>query len=497
MPGFVSRHWRKTLIVPPIALGVALIAAMASSKAPPQRVEAAEAARPARIISVPAVDLQPRATGFGQVKPEHVWQAVAQVAGRVVEVHPNLKRGAILPRGTVVARIDPTAYELTLREREADLRELEVREGNTRASIAIEERALGLASDEAERQRRLRLSGTVSQATLDAAEKTLLATEQSLQNLRNTLNLIPVETALARTRLEQARLDVDYTTMTAPFAMRVSQVNITESQFATVGHVLAEGDSIAVAEVEAQFTFGELAPLMHHVGITAMRDGVGQDKLGGVLDVDAVVRLHGGGGALQTVEWPARLVRVSDTVDPQTRTVGIIVAVEGSYRTASPGVRPPLVKNMFVEVELRGRPIPNVLVVPRLALHDHHAYLLDGDNRLMKRPVTVHAVQDDLAVIAAGLSEGDRLVISDLIPAVAGMRIDPRPDEAERARLIAVAEGRLAEAGAAAWGGDAETGGVAETPVDLDTGADPGIDTEDDPHTGGAAGILDASEVLQ
>jgi len=450
MPGFIARHWRKALVVPPVLLGVVLMAAMAGGKAPPQRIEAAEAARPARIIQVPAVDLLPRASGFGQVTPEHVWQAVAQVAGRLVEVHPNLKRGAILPEGTVVARIDPTAYELTLREREADLRELEVREENTRASIAIEEKALALAGSELERQRRLRSSGTVAQATLDNAEKTQLATEQSLQNLRNDLNLIPVERALAEARLEQARLDVEHTTLTAPFAMRVSQVNITESQFATVGQVLAEGDSIAVAEVEAQFTFGELAPLMHGARGAAGDMGnmldrvVNQEGVGAALDVQATVRLMSGGAVPQMVEWPARLVRVSDTVDPQTRTFGVIVAVEESYRGARPGVRPPLVKNMFVEVELRGRPVPGVIVVPRLALHEGHVYVLDKDDRLVKRRVSVHAYQGDLAVIARGLSEGERLVVSDLIPAVPGMLIDPRPDEEERDRLLAAAAGETA-----------------------------------------------------
>jgi len=449
MPGFVARHWRKTLIVPPLLLGVILMAAMAGGKTPPQRASTAEQARPARVISVPAVDLLPRATGFGQVTPEHVWQAVAQVAGRVVEVHPNLKRGALIPEGTVIARIDPTAYKLTLREREVDLRELEVREANARSSIAIEDRALGLARDEVERQKRLRQSGTVAQATLDNAEKTLLATEQSLQNMRNTLNLLPVQKALAEARLDQARLDVEHTTLTAPFAMRVSQVNITESQFATVGQVLAEGDSIAVAEVEAQFTFGELAPMMHdfsgaHPGQPPQMSE--EERAGGVSrQVEAVVRLHAGGEVPQTIEWPARLVRVSDTVDPKTRTVGIIVAVEGSYHIhaqgAHPGMQPPLVKNMFVEVELRGRPIPHVIVVPRLALHDGQVYVLNEDDRLVKRPVTVHAVQGDLAIIREGVREGDRLVVSDLIPAVPGMLIDPRPDAEERARLIATAEG--------------------------------------------------------
>ncbi|WP_299439869.1 efflux RND transporter periplasmic adaptor subunit [uncultured Rhodospira sp.] len=442
MLGFVSRHWRKTLVVPPVALGVALIMVMAGGKAPPVRAEGAEVARPARVIAVPAVDLVPRATGFGQVTPEHVWQAVAQVAGRLVEVHPRLKRGAILEKGTVVARIDPSAYKLTLREREVELRELEIDEQNARSLIDIQERAVEVARRDLNRQRELRGSGAASQAALDQAETALLNAEQNLQNLRNTLNLIPVQRALAQARLEQAQLDVENTTLTAPFDIRVAKVNVVESQFATVGEVLAEGDSIDVAEVEAQFTFNELAPLMHNISGDAMRRAASENRIGAALEAEAVVRLLGGGELAQVVEWPARLVRVSDTVDPQTRTFGVIVAVEGSYQSARPGVRPPLVKNMFVEVELRGQPVPGVIIVPRLSVHDGHVYVLDDADRLEKRPVRVHAVQGDLAVVAGGLSEGDRLVVSDLIPAVEGMLIEPRPDPAERARLIAAAEGR-------------------------------------------------------
>jgi hypothetical protein len=46
--------------------------------------------------------------------------------------------------------------------------------------------------------------------------------------------------------------------------------------------------------------------------------------------------------------------------------------------------------------------------------------------------------QDDWVVIAEGIAPGDRVVLSDLIPAVPGMLLDPRPDTelaAELARL--------------------------------------------------------------
>ncbi|KAA5606001.1 efflux RND transporter periplasmic adaptor subunit [Roseospira marina] len=435
------RHWRKALFAPPLALGVLLILVLAGGKAPPVHADgAAEAARPARFIVVPEVALVPRASGFGQVSPQDIWQAVAQVAGRVVAVNDNLKRGAILPEGAEIARIDPATYALTVRQRETDLRELEVREENARASIAIEERTLEVARRDLARQRDLRRSGAASQATLDQAERTVLTGEQSLQNLRNTLNLLPAQRALAEAKLEQARLDLTNTSITAPFAIRISQVNVAESQFATVGQVLAEGDSIAVSEVEAQFTYGELLPLIGGVSGDAIRRAVREDRMGAAAGITATVRLQTGGTVNRVMTWPGRVVRVSDTIDPKTRTAGIIVAVEDSYERAIPGVRPPLVKNMFVEVELTGPVIPGAVVIPRLAMHGGAVYLLDADDRLVKRPVTIRFTQGDLAVIEQGLAPGDRLVVTDLMPAVAGMLLDPRRDDAARDRLIAAAE---------------------------------------------------------
>ncbi|MQX38510.1 efflux RND transporter periplasmic adaptor subunit [Roseospira navarrensis] len=446
---FVRRHWRKTLVVPPVVVGVLLILVLAGGKAPPVRADGAtETARAARIITVPEVALVPRATGFGQVRPQDVWQAVAQVAGRVVAVDDNLKRGAILAAGTEIARIDPSNYDLTVRQREADLKELAVEEENARASIAIQERAVALAERDLARQRDLRRTGAASQSALDQAESALLNAEQTLQNLRNTLNLIPSRRALAEARLEQARLDLENTRITAPFAIRVAEVNVAESQFATVGQVLAEGDGIAVSEIEAQFTFAELLPLMNPGTGDLMRQATRRDSVGEALDIEATVRLETGGTVSRTVSWPARLVRVSDTIDPKTRTAGIILAVEGSYEQAVPGVRPPLVKNMFVAVELRGPAIEGAVVVPRLAVHDGRVYLLDGDDRLVKRPVAIRFYQGDLAVIEDGVRPGDRLVVTDLMPAVAGMLLDPRPDEAVRARLIAEATGEAPAADA-------------------------------------------------
>jgi multidrug efflux pump subunit AcrA (membrane-fusion protein) len=122
----------------------------------------------------------------------------------------------------------------------------------------------------------------------------------------------------------------------------------------------------------------------------------------------------------------------------------VIVAVDEPYRKAVPGKRPPLVKDMFVQVALRGRPWAAALVVPRVAIHrgpDGRAavYLVDADGRLAIRPVALGPAQDDLVVVSEGLAPGDLVVVSDLIPAIAGMRLEPNPDAAVALRLRAQA----------------------------------------------------------
>ena len=58
---------------------------------------------------------------------------------------------------------------------------------------------------------------------------------------------------------------------------------------------------------------------------------------------------------------------MSDTIDPKTGTLGVIVVVEAAYGSAVPGAKPPLTKGMFVEVSIAGHPVTG-LAVPRCAL---------------------------------------------------------------------------------------------------------------------------------
>lgn len=436
---FLRRYGRRLLIIPPLLVAALILVVATQSRPAPQRVEAEETARAARVVAAPRLDVVPRVTAHGPVLPGRTWDAVAEVAGRVLEVHPDLKNGALLPAGTVLARIDPSAAELALAQVEAQLREMEIRERNTRKSLEIERRALESLRRDLQRKRTLGQQGATAQATIDAAERALLQGEQQVQTLENTLAVLPQERAVLEARRADAARDVERTVIVAPFDIRVRTAAVEVDQYAARGQVLAQGDGIAVAEVTAQ------VPLDRMWTLLPAGEDVPPDmaRVAEVLDVTPVVRLRAGD---LTVEWPGRVARVAETVDPQTRTVGVIVAVDDPYTQARPGKRPPLTRSMFVEVELRGRPQPDRIVIPREALRrapggEAVVWVLDAEDRLRTRTVDVAFRQGGIAVLDGGVDEGERVVLSDLIPAVEGMLVAAAPDEQAAARLVAEAEG--------------------------------------------------------
>ena len=453
MRRLLRRAGRLLLFLAPVAVGAAVIGYAANVREGPQRLPPEERTTPARVVTAPAVDVVPRALGYGSVRPGRVWEAVAQVGGSVVYRHPELEKGAILRAGTELLRIDPTDYRLAVAQIEANIRSTEaqlavidVRASNAKRSLAIEERSIGLARKEFERKQRLARQGTISQAAVDQEERGVLVGEQAVQNLRNSMRLLPAERSVLEATLDQleaqletARRNLQRTRIVAPFHCRIAEVNVERAQFAGQGKVLVVADSLDVAEVTAQVPIGTMLTLVPRDLDLPLDAGAPMPRLRDVAGLEAIVRLRTGRGA---AEWPARFSRMSDTVDRRTRTVGVIVAVDDPYRQVVPGERPPLVKNMYVEVEIRGRPRPGAVVVPRGALHGGEVRVAGPDGRLRIREVEADFLQADFVVVRSGLEAGERVVVSDLPFAVDGMRLDPVEDEEARAALVAEAAGR-------------------------------------------------------
>jgi RND family efflux transporter MFP subunit len=433
-------HWRKLLILPPIALGLLVLMFMASNRQGPQKAESGEPTKLVRIVEARQLELIPTAEGYGAVQPARIWSAVAQVAGRIVDIHPRLRDGEIISEGSLLLQIDPVDYQLNLAQAEAELAELEVEATNAKASLSIEERTLGIAQREYERISKLAKKGTASQSDVDNAERNLLTSRNAVQNVKNTLALLPTKRKVLEAKRTQAERDLENTRLLAPFNLRITNMSIELDQYVSKGETLVAGDAVDRVEVVARFPMSSLRRLF----IGYERHDISAELMSGHLaDFVALqprVKLDLG---TTIAEWEAEFVRFSDTVDPETRTMGVVVAVDKPFEKIEPGIRPPLSKGMFVQVLLQGKPQPDRIVIPRSAVRDSVVYLADDEKRLRRKAVDLLFSQGEISVVASGITAGQKIVVSDLVPAVSGMQLETQVDESIAQAIIAAARGEL------------------------------------------------------
>ncbi len=451
-PTFLSRFGRQALILPPLVIGAAVLFVVVSRRNTPQPEVIPEASRPLYVIKVPRTSVVPRVLGYGTARPGDIWSAVAEVKGRIIETHPELKAGAIVRQGEMVVRIDPTEYELQIAKLQAEIAqveaqqsELDARELNYKASLAIEQQSLLVAERELDRISGLRKSNAVAEVEYDSAQRVVLSQQQNLQSLRSSLNVLPAQRHALSASLDakhaalgQAQMDLDRTQMHAPFDCRLSDVALEAGQFVAAGETLFEAYGASVAEVEAQMPIDQVRKLLTPGTGPLDLSGDAMQAIRAVFDVDARVRLRTGDFV---VEWPGRFDRIREELDLQTRTLRVVIAVDRPYENVVPGQRPPLSPGMFCEVELRGTARPDRIVIPRTCVRDDLVYLVNDENRLEARAVEVAFSQGGFSVIDQGLTGGERLVVSDPTPAIEGMLVEPMPDDEIGAALTAEARG--------------------------------------------------------
>ena len=268
--------------------------------------------------------------------------------------------------------------------------------------------------------------------------------------MENTLALIPARRkalnsalALHQSNLKQAGIDLAKTTITAPLDCRLGDVSIEAGQFVRAGQSLFKAHSTAVTEVEARFRMEELRNLLGERMRRRFQPGLGTSAFKTLFqDVRVLVNVQSGDWS---AEWEGRIDRLREEVDPKTREIKVVAAVDRPYEKAVPGVRPPLTAGMFCRVELQAPVRPGMVIVPRSAVHDDYVFLVDGEHRLRKNPVVVDFAQSEFVVIRSGLSGGETVVLSDPSPAILGMKVSPVTDDRLRQYLLALSRGERAE----------------------------------------------------
>lgn len=381
---------RRKVILPLVVLLFAVAAAGALMKLKPEAERQEIVATPpsVRVITVASADTVLKVTSQGTVRPLTETVLAAQVAGQVETVSDSFARGAVFRRGEVL---------LTLDARQA------------RAALALAEAQVA--------QARVRLEREQAEAELAVVEwQDLGRGEPSALVLRQP-QLAEAEAGLtaAEAAAERARLDLERTTLRAPFSGRVRRKLVDVGQFVSRGTPLAEIFATESAEVLLPIPKEDLAYLDLELGGESPRLAATlRGKLGN-----------------REVAWQAEIVRTGAEIDPQTRMLELYARFEDPLALESGSSHEPLPIGLFVAAEIEGVVAAGVVALPRTALRGPSRLLvIDDEDRLRFRDVDVLRTEDERVLVQSGLEDGERVCISPLETPVDGMLVEPVAERA-------------------------------------------------------------------
>ena len=285
-------------------------------------------------------------------------ELVSEVAGRVVWVAPEFVLGGAVKEGDTLLRIDPLDYEVAL-------------------SVA---------------------RAAVASAELSLAEVQVVVKKAAIEEAK-------AQVQASRDRLRQAEADLANTTIVAPFDAIIDSKRADLGQYVQAGSALMRLLSTSRAEVRLPL----LASDVPFVSYGQLPDGSWPEAT-----------LTGRFGDIER-SWQARLVRLEQRLDEQTRVFYLVAEVEAPYDAAR---HPwPLSIGLFVDALIQGVELPVATRIPRSALHGGDAVYLVKEGMIRKRPVEVLRRDRDTVLVGAGLAAGDEVILSRLDIMVDGMRV--------------------------------------------------------------------------
>jgi len=355
-----------------LGAGFAGFLVLKKMKKSPLQVEGQERALPVQVVQVQS-DLVPVVvSGYGEIKSRSMVPLSAEVAGRITSVHPDLQDGAVIKKGEILCTINDQDFRLELATAQARLQSLS--------------RDLALARKEFAR-------------VSDLYKKNKVGTLSSVEKAERSVNGIVNQRVQVQQAMELAKLRLERCIIQAPFTGRITGLGVEMDEYVTPGRKLLTIVDDADLEVEVSLD---------------SRDGVNWLRFKPRRDGGSWFGLPEETGCTVTwteredVQGKGRLDRVV-RFDPATRTLVVAVRLKSGNTLSFP-----LVQGMFCRVDIVGRPLDKVFVLPRQAVTYEGNVHVVISSRLHTRKVEVARVQDNKALITGGLQEGETVIITRL-----------------------------------------------------------------------------------
>jgi len=321
----------------------------------------------ARLDAIHSVDIRARVTGYLQ--------------------KVNFKDGAEVKAGDLLFIIDPRPYQAEL--------------DSAGAALDRAKTQLALATNDNKRAMELFQSKAVSAEELDTRSKNLQVAASAMK--------------IAEAVVETAKLNLDYTNITAPIDGRVGRAMVREGNL-----VNASGSEstllttlVSVDPVYAYADVDEATVVKYqHLDKLGLRESAGQIPCDLAIGSETGFTHHG------VVDF------VNNQIDSKTGTLSVRGVFPNPDRTLIPG--------MFGRVRVIGSGKYTGMLIPDYAISSDQdkkiVYVVGADQTIQARQVVAGQLVDGLRVIRSGL-EADDLVVLDRLQIIRpGMPVQPKEE---------------------------------------------------------------------
>ena len=365
-----------------IAIGLALAvlgAAIAAyfvndSRAKEKKGGRGPAAIPVSVSPAVQQNVPVRLQAIGNVEALSTVSVKARVDGQIVAL--NFKEGQEVRKGDVLFRIDARPYEATLKQAEANA----LRDAAARNQARSQERRYK-----------------------ELLDKNFISKEAYAQIATNA------ETAEATARaseaaLENARLNVEYCTITSPLEGYVGKV------------LLQVGNLVKANDVTPLVVINQVRPI--YVNFAVPEQSLASLRgymTAGPLAVE--VASSGEAGVLAE----GRLIFVDNAVDPSTGTIRLRAQFDNKDTALWPG--------QFVTVRVRLYEQKDAILIPARSVQTgpegQYVYVVKADRTAELRKVTVERSEGEQAVVK-GLAKDEQVVTRGALRLAPGVRVEIR-----------------------------------------------------------------------
>jgi multidrug efflux system membrane fusion protein len=327
-------------------------------------------------------DIAPAApeVDVAQVKSQSIvdWQAYSgrlqaverievrpQVSGKLIQV--NFKDGSFVKKGDVLFTIDPRPFQAEVQRAEAQLASARARAGYTAVEMG--------------RAERLIVSNAVSKSVYDDRQNDAREAAAAVQS--------------AQAQLASAKLDLEYSSVTAPIAGRMSRAEI------TVGNVVSSGPNA-----------------------TPLTTLVSTDRLYASFDVDEQSFLkYVNPAQLSKQPVPVHMSLANEIGFPRE---GLLNSVDNAMDTSSGTIRVravfdnadgALVPGLYANIRFGGAPHQAILIDDKAIGTDQNkrfVLVVGSDNKAGYREVKLGSVFEGKRVVESGLNADERIIVTGL-----------------------------------------------------------------------------------